>query len=212
MPAKVRYPEKILKKHVIQAAIIWDGGGYKNFKNSISYDVTIRGKPYPPKAISSCAHEIATGRSLATSEFVGSSNGAFHKRLKELGFSIVEKRPNFDFENEIDRAWRMSSKMRQKEMEKTLSDLPKRVISRVYRYVRNPLVVAERLYLANGKCEECNNPAPFFRKRNGMPYLEVHHIRPLSKGGRDVVSNTKAVCPNCHCKIHDEMDLDLFCD
>ena len=69
-------------------------------------------------------------------------------------------------------------------------------------YVRNPDVVAERLYLANGYCEDCGNKAPFNRKTDNSPYLEVHHIIPLSENGSDDIENTIALCPNCHRKRH----------
>jgi len=37
---------------------------------------------------------------------------------------------------------------------------------------------------------------------NNEPYLEVHHIIWLSKGGDDDIDNTVALCPNCHKKMH----------
>lgn len=69
-------------------------------------------------------------------------------------------------------------------------------------HTRNPDVVAERLYLAHGICQDCGCPAPFLRKSDGLPYLEVHHIVPLAKKGEDTVENTVALCPNCHRKRH----------
>ena len=54
---------------------------------------------------------------------------------------------------------------------------------------------------ANGHCQLCDLPAPFTDKFN-EPYLELHHIRSLAKGGRDTVSNCVALCPNCHKKMH----------
>ena len=69
-------------------------------------------------------------------------------------------------------------------------------------YRRNPDVIAEVLDRANGNCEECDSAAPFLRARNGLPYLEVHHRRPLSQGGEDTVENAIALCPNCHRRFH----------
>lgn len=69
-------------------------------------------------------------------------------------------------------------------------------------YNRNPDVVAETLKRANGMCEQCGENSPFIRKSDNTPYLEVHHIVPLSNGGEDSVANTKALCPNCHRKMH----------
>lgn len=55
--------------------------------------------------------------------------------------------------------------------------------------------------MANGICQLCGRPAPFTDK-NGIPYLEAHHIVWLSRGGDDSVENTTALCPNCHRKMH----------
>lgn len=69
-------------------------------------------------------------------------------------------------------------------------------------YLRNPDVVAEALLRASGKCERCNEPAPFLRAKDNTPYLEVHHILQLAKGGDDSVENAIALCPNCHRRLH----------
>lgn len=70
-----------------------------------------------------------------------------------------------------------------------------------YRFVRDAAVVAYVLNQANGFCEGCNTRAPF-SKANGEPYLEVHHVRTLAKGGTDTVANAVALCPNCHREMH----------
>ncbi|WP_415874108.1 HNH endonuclease [Domibacillus aminovorans] len=44
----------------------------------------------------------------------------------------------------------------------------------------------------------CGHEAPFLHASNGTPYLEVHHVIPLSKGGDDTVVNAQSLCPNCH--------------
>jgi hypothetical protein len=69
-------------------------------------------------------------------------------------------------------------------------------------YLRNADVVVEVLKRANGCCEECKKPAPFTRKSDATPYLEVHHRKPLAEGGEDTVENAVAMCPNCHRKAH----------
>jgi 5-methylcytosine-specific restriction enzyme A len=69
-------------------------------------------------------------------------------------------------------------------------------------HLRNPDVVVEVLIRANGSCEECKEPAPFTRKSDGTPYLEVHHRKPLAEGGEDTIENAIAMCPNCHRKAH----------
>jgi 5-methylcytosine-specific restriction protein A len=80
--------------------------------------------------------------------------------------------------------------------------LPLKVIVSSYSYNRNPDVVAEVLERAEGKCERCGHEAPFKRKKDGQPYLEVHHKIQLSLGGEDTVNNALALCPNCHRYLH----------
>nr|WP_246290727.1 HNH endonuclease signature motif containing protein [Paraburkholderia fynbosensis] len=67
---------------------------------------------------------------------------------------------------------------------------------------RNPDVVAEALFRAAGTCEGCGSVAPFIRRADGSPYLEVHHRLPLAMGGEDTISNAVALCPNCHRAAH----------
>lgn len=69
-------------------------------------------------------------------------------------------------------------------------------------YRRNPDVVAEVLHRARGHCEGCRRPAPFKRRADDTPYLEVHHRIPLAQGGDDAVENAIALCPNCHREAH----------
>ena len=68
-------------------------------------------------------------------------------------------------------------------------------------FVRSAEVVKETRKRANGVCQYCNQPAPFLDKK-GKPYLEVHHVVWLSRGGEDSTANTVALCPNCHTRLH----------
>ena len=79
---------------------------------------------------------------------------------------------------------------------------PELIEVKSFQYKRNPDVIAEVLNRANGVCERCNNNAPFLRKKDNTPFLEVHHIVTLANGGDDTVENTIAVCPNCHRELH----------
>ncbi len=102
------------------------------------------------------------------------------------------------------------------EVKKSLSDNPEARAERIKNspkkpvtstvtttiYSRNSDVKAEVLIRANGTCENCNNPAPFIRKKDNTPYLEVHHIIQLANGGDDTVKNAQALCPNCHREKH----------
>lgn len=79
-------------------------------------------------------------------------------------------------------------------------------------YDRNAQVVKRTRKLANGICRLCNQPAPFSDKYS-EPYLEVHHVTWLSRGGIDSICNTVALCPNCHTKMHivdDSLDVEYL--
>ena len=66
---------------------------------------------------------------------------------------------------------------------------------------RNQDMVSLAKERANGYCELCGKQAPF-KDRDGVPYLEVHHIQWVSRGGGDHIKNVAALCPNCHRKMH----------
>lgn len=78
---------------------------------------------------------------------------------------------------------------------------PATQLVQVVQYARDPRVVAYVLNRAQGVCEACDNPAPF-KRADGSPYLEAHHILPLAEGGPDTVENCAALCPNCHRAMH----------
>lgn len=94
-----------------------------------------------------------------------------------------------------------STEIRQNRLKKA-AKLPRKIQLLTGVYVRNPDVVAEVLHQAKGQCGRCRRPAPFSRKADGSPYLEVHHIQRLKDGGEDTVENAIALCPNCHRELH----------
>jgi len=59
-----------------------------------------------------------------------------------------------------------------------------RVEARTTVFVRDPEVRAFVLSAANGRCEWCQADAPF-SDASGQPFLELHHVVPLSEGGPD---------------------------
>lgn len=66
----------------------------------------------------------------------------------------------------------------------------------------DPNIIASVLDRAKGHCELCQAKAPFLKKSDGTPYLEIHHNKSLCDGGSTSVENIIALCPNCHRKIH----------
>jgi 5-methylcytosine-specific restriction protein A len=76
-------------------------------------------------------------------------------------------------------------------------------------FLRNPDVIVAVLRRAKGRCERCAASAPFLRRSDGSPYLEVHHWRPLSQEGEDTIENAAALCPNCHRDVHHGVIVEL---
>lgn len=68
-------------------------------------------------------------------------------------------------------------------------------------FERDEYIKLYALQRAKGNCQLCDKPAPFMKK-DGSPYLEVHHIDYLANGGSDTIENVVAICPNCHRKMH----------
>ncbi|WP_285376415.1 HNH endonuclease signature motif containing protein [Vibrio sp. B172a] len=68
-------------------------------------------------------------------------------------------------------------------------------------YKRSGKVKGWVIRRADGNCELCGDDAPF-KKEDGTPFLEVHHLTRLKDGGPDIVENCAALCPNCHRKLH----------
>jgi 5-methylcytosine-specific restriction protein A len=80
------------------------------------------------------------------------------------------------------------------------AERPPRESRRLYRE-RSADVRAYVLARAKGVCEACRQAAPF-RRPDGRPYLEPHHIRRVADGGPDHPRWVGAVCPNCHREVH----------
>jgi len=97
---------------------------------------------------------------------------------------------------------RKSTSTERQERLKTAQAKPKSRTATVVVHDRNPDVIAEVLERANGVCEWCKQPAPFIRRSNQTPYLEVHHVQLLAEDGADTVENARALCANCHRKAH----------
>ena len=119
----------------------------------------------------------------------------------ESYLAISLKELNENFNEEVNRSLFISTNERRKRLENA-DKFPKQVTVNTVVYKRNPDVVAGALIRAKGYCERCKKIAPFSRKKDNSPYLEVHHIVPLSIGGEDSLENVIALCPNCHREKH----------
>ena len=125
--------------------------------------------------------------------------------LEAAGFEIVdlkfEGQLKQDFQKAVEKSALDTSSQRRSRLAIARTK-PEKVRVSIIRYIRNQDVVAERLFIASGSCEQCCSKAPFLKRTTKKPYLEVHHIIPLAENGDDTVENTRALCPNCHRKAH----------
>ena len=85
---------------------------------------------------------------------------------------------------------------------------PQQVSTTTTSYVRDPKVRAWVAELAKGVCEGCGQNAPF--EVDGLPFLEVHHVKHLAQKGSDSITNAVALCPNCHRRCHLASDREAF--
>lgn len=164
------------------------------------YVLSENGNLYPLKAI----------YALATNQSHGDFNtGLARGEFRRLGIECKNLHDLHDFES--------AEKSMQMLVKKSSSDAnarrdrlakakakpkPESRLVLIREFDRNPDVIAEVLERAKGICEKCEKKAPFIRKSDRTPYLEVHHITQLSDDGDDTVENAIALCPNCHREKH----------
>ena len=122
------------------------------------------------------------------------------KELIKLDRLITAEQYNKELEDDIKNIQQLSDAELKDRISKSEKPDVITVVSKVYK--RSPEVVVATLRRAKGYCEKCGCKAPFIRKSDHTPYLEVHHKIPLSNGGGDNLDNTIALCPNCHRELH----------
>jgi hypothetical protein len=89
------------------------------------------------------------------------------------------------------------------------AEIPQQWESSRNEFVRDTAVKEWVRKNAKGICEGCGSAAPFLQE-DGTPFLEIHHVHQLVDGGSDRVSNTVALCPNCHRRAHLSKDRQEF--
>ena len=113
----------------------------------------------------------------------------------------TEAMSNLKLADEIQRAKNLAPDELQRRLA-AAPRIPERVQIISVGYRRNADVIVSVLSRANGICERCGKTAPFLRKSDGTPFLEVHHRKPLAEDGEDTIENALALCPNCHREVH----------
>ena len=86
-----------------------------------------------------------------------------------------------------------------------------KVINEKSAYARNPEIAKKCIVLSNYKCNLDENHESFITKK-GKPYMEAHHLIPISyqdyfEYSLDVEANIISLCPNCHRKLHYGIDI-----
>lgn len=123
------------------------------------------------------------------------------KLTEDISASYIEKEILEDLDQQYENKIRKMNKEKLKERARKANGKVGKRICKTKVYQRDAYVKEYALERAEGVCQLCNDNAPFL-KENDEPYLEVHHIEWLSEGGKDVIENTVALCPNCHRKMH----------
>jgi 5-methylcytosine-specific restriction endonuclease McrA len=81
-----------------------------------------------------------------------------------------------------------------------------RSVEKQFKYRNSPKKRFEAIVLdADSKCKLCGIDGSF-DGNNGLSFLEMHHIKPLSKGGVDEIDNIVVLCPNCHKMVENRKD------
>ncbi len=104
------------------------------------------------------------------------------------------------FEKKVNNNLKLSAAELKKRANKSLKVKVKNTQTKYFN--RDDYVEAYVKKIAKGKCDLCEKNAPFKKKKTNEPYLECHHVKWLSKGGKDIIENAVALCPNCHRKMH----------
>lgn len=177
------------------------------YPESTDYDVVADGKTLPPKKVIGNAGLLYYGAPLFSGNFSAGHGSRCFKRIEEAGYAIQEKVPpdltdpeTLSFRHQVKKYKPSDFKTPPQGKKK-----PSKKDSSSSSYERDPKVVSFVEWRANGICELCGQPAPFNRP-DGTPYLEVHHIIPLSEDGADSAKNAAALCPNCHRACHSGAD------
>ncbi len=114
---------------------------------------------------------------------------------------------NFEYEMELEKQQKEINSLSKEQLHDLAIKKDVQPIKKIVavNYVERDQVVSKYTKnRANGKCDLCEQTAPFETKDG--PYLECHHVITIADGGPDVIYNTVALCPNCHRKIHSLKD------
>jgi len=131
-------------------------------------------------------------------------------------YLVAEKEGLIVSENVVESTTQIFEEENQND-EFTKNDIPKEKQEPVIdkggdrRYLRDPKEALKALKLAQFRCEVNDKHETFIAKVSGKPYMESHHLIPISKSNlfgysTDVSANICSLCPSCHRAIHSAED------
>lgn len=131
-------------------------------------------------------------------------------------YLVAEKEGWVDSENEVDSTIQVEDELSKGngiDVEEGPKDRQEPVVDRGgnIRFLRNPKVAIQALKKAQYKCEINDAHETFIAKSSNKPYVESHHLIPISNSAMfgysiDVTANICSLCPNCHRAIHSATD------
>ena len=196
---RITLPESIPVEFLERAMERIDREGISPHRASHTYDLVLGERRYAPVVVVAFALEEIKGEPIPPGAIRGGKNTQAFSVLEKAGFEVRPKYFDSTDDHEVLER-RVDTILLEDDLgedHSAGSDRPEKRESQGESYVRCPRVKAKVLRAAAGKCELCAEPAPF-KKSNGLPYLEVHHVLRLADGGADKTFNAVALCPNCH--------------
>ena len=193
-------PNKSMNRTMINRAIRDFAAGKKRpdgYKRPKSwYVLDNKGRSYPAKAI----------WALAINQKPASFNTRdARKGLMQWGYVVIDIKKEFAISDEATDASFLSTEKLEEivdvDVDVDNDQKPQKTTIETTVFIRNSCISELAKRKAAGICQLCLDAAPF-KNRDGQPYLETHHIEWLSRDGEDSLSNTVALCPNCHRKMH----------
>lgn len=195
--------DAIRKEDIIKAFQLFESGHPHSFADSTKFDLLHNDRAYPPKAIVGLAGVPLYGEPLMPEDFTGGAGSKCFKVLSGHGFQVVPKPTEFapTADDVVLNKMTLEALSAPSIPKPNGQASPAKASRTTTVFERDPLVRAFVLRRSKGSCECCGKDAPFL-DLHGEPFLEVHHVTPLANGGKDVVENTVAICPNCHRECH----------
>ncbi len=195
--------KEIPEKLVQEAATRLANGEVFDYPDSTTFDVVVDGNLVAPKRVIGYAGMLHYQAPLMPEDFSGGEGTAAFDAIRKAGLGLVLKvnAESAEFRKAVKKA--LSEPLPRP----TGQIQPARMVNQTTSFARDPQVVAYVERRAKGVCERCKKDAPFLRGSDGRPFLEVHHVVPLSENGQDTVDNAVALCPNCHRECHHGNDI-----